>query len=114
MQQVYKVVEEADSRLTSVATGGELEVEYAPRRWAEAPVGGLLVFTGLEAAQQFCPEGQIWEADAEDPVPLPPRGLVYPTKEQAELIWEGRTEGALEWPEGTAAFRRVRIHTRIT
>jgi hypothetical protein len=114
MTQVYKVVyEEADGRLTSVATGGELEVEYVPRRWAEAPVGGLLVFTNYEAALQFG-AGQVWQADAEDPVPLPPRGLVCPTEKQAELIWEGRTTGALEWPEGTTAFRRVRIHTRIT
>jgi hypothetical protein len=114
MTEVYKVVcVEADGRLTSVATSGTLEVEYTPGRWVEAPVGGLLAFADYESAQRFG-TGQVWLADAEEPVPLPPRGLACPTEERATLLWEGRGSGALHWPWGTVAFRRIRLLRRIS
>jgi hypothetical protein len=114
MTTVYKVVQdEPDGRLTSITATDSLEVEYQPGRWVEAPIGGLLCFADYESAQQFR-AGQVWLADAEDPVPLPPRGMVWPTEEQARMIWEGRISGTMQWPEGTVAFRRVRLRTRVT
>jgi hypothetical protein len=112
--QVYKVVHrEPDGRLTSMATTGDLEVEYQPGHWVEAPVGGLLAFDDYEAAQRFWTAGQIWLADAEEHVTLPPRGLACPTESRAQLLWEGRTPGALVWPYGTVAYRRLRLIRRV-
>jgi hypothetical protein len=114
--RVYKVVEVLNNDRISAVAAGELQVTYPPREWVEAPVGGLLAFRTLEQAREWARAregGEIWEADGESPVALPPRALAYPARvDQAVSIWDGYPVG-VDWPSGTVAFERIRLLKRV-
>jgi hypothetical protein len=117
MAQVYKVVLNVENRLVSV---GKLKVEYRPEYWTEASIGGLLAFDNLVSARRFALRslrytwpGQIWLADADEQVSLPSTALACPDEYFARLLWEGKFTGGLQWPEGTVAFRKLRLVRRI-
>jgi hypothetical protein len=117
--QVYKVVAKRGQRLASSHAWGELEVAYKPGQWAEAPVGGLLAFDSFEAARAFAlrqypRRRQVWEAEADEAVPLPAYCLIGPTSTaRARAVWEQNKRASARWPEGTVAYRRLRLLRRV-
>ena len=132
-KQYFKVVSVEDNGvLTSVVTrlANKLRVVYVPGHWAEAPVGGLLIFTDFAPAMEFKSQvypRQVWLCEAEEEVTLPDRGMqsliLHGCVTESQLAqvrqhWDmphrkislktpdWRT---ISWPASTRAFRRVRL-----
>jgi hypothetical protein len=132
---VFKVVRRTEQgTLVSCATDHpELMVQYRPGEWAEAPVGGLLVFSNWTYADGFAcglyakthKPYEVWECEAEEPVQLPDLRVVC-TDFVGVVKWlwrhpclrtvidEIRLGGFEPWPTGTWAFRRVCLIRRYT
>ena len=119
MLVAYKTVwEKRRGVFVSAAASGELQVRYIPGQWAEAPVGGLLCWGSLESATKFRAYRRfVFEAEAEDPLPLPPVRVLHPEwRDFAEGVWLRHCDPCgdnVGWPEGTIAFRRVKILRRV-
>ena len=117
----YKTVwEKHRGVFVSSTASDELEVRYRIGQWAEAPVGGLLCWGSLDAAVEFQAylHGRFaFEAEVEDPLPLPPiRALNPDWRECAEWIWLRHCDpygDNVRWPAGTVAFRRVKLLRRV-
>jgi len=129
----YKVVRRTErGALVSCSTDHpELTVQYRPGEWAEAPVGGLLVFSSWAYADGFAcglraktrNHYEVWESEAEEPVRLPDLRVACTDMVNAvKWLWrhpclqpvadEIRLGGFDRWPTGTWAFRRVRLIRR--
>ena len=130
---VFKVVRrtEQGTLVSCLMDHPELLVEYKPGEWAEAPVGGLLVFSSRASADGFAQRlrakthnrYEVWECEAEESVLLP--GLRVACTDMVNAVkwlWghpclrpvadEIRLGGFGSWPTGTWAFRRVRLIRR--
>jgi len=126
----YKVVRrtERGALVSCLMDHPELLVEYKPGEWAEAPVGGLLVFWSWASADGFAQglrtktreQYEVWESEAEGPVRLPDlRVACTDMVNVVRWLWghpclrpvadEIRLGGFGSWPTGTWAFRRVRL-----
>jgi hypothetical protein len=123
---MWKVVmRQPRGTLTSVVARRFLRVKYVPGEWVEAKIGGLLAFSNLENAREFVevfngatfyPFLQIWRCEVADPVALPDGGLYYFNLRAsfARRLWSGgRPRQTIEWPAGTAAFRRIKLIEKI-
>jgi hypothetical protein len=130
----YKLVRRtAQGRLLSCAVEiPGLVVEYRPGEWAEAPVGGLLVFEQYQQADLLLgalyvatgAEFEIWRCEASERVRLPEFSVNRTDiKEVVELLWGSEDVRAIRhriwparlefWPEGTRAYRRVKLLERV-
>ena len=129
----YKVVRrtEQGTLASCLMDHPELTVQYRPGEWAEAPVGGLLVFSSWAYADGFAcglraktrNHYEVWESEAEGPVQLPDLRVACTDMVNAvKWLWghpclrpvadEIRLGGFDRWPTGTWAFRRVRVLRR--
>jgi hypothetical protein len=109
-----------------------LVVEYRPGEWAEAPVGGLLVFEEYQQADLLLgalyvatrDEFEIWRCEASERVRLPEFSLTRTDfRDLVELLWASEDVRAIRhqiwparlefWPEGTQAYRRVKLLERV-
>ena len=130
----YKVVRRTEyGELVSCAVENpELIVEYRPGEWAEAPVGGLLVFEEYQQADLLLralyvatgAEFEIWRCEASERVRLPEFSLTRTDfRDLVELLWDSEDVRAIRhqlwparlefWPEATQAYRRVKIVERV-
>jgi len=130
---MFKVVrKDAHGRLLSCATENpKLVVEYRPSLWTEARIGGLLVFMDYSAAEIFAgavsigttESFEIWLREVSDQVRLPEFSLTRTDRTDAvELLWRSKDVRAIKhlirparlefWPEGTVAYRRVKLIER--
>lgn len=122
MQTYYKVVTraEADKRVSALS---RIQVEYKPGEWAEAPIGGLFVFTSQEHAivwRGCTPNQEIWECECEEPVSKPDLIEGVPDPNFLTLLWAERfwsndptTFCDFVFPRNTALFKRVKLIKKI-
>lgn len=109
--KMYKLLYKFRGELHSWGAGGTARVIYEPGKWIEAPAHlakmgyHIVVFDDLEDTDTFPYDwrpGPIWEVDAEDEVPLPPRASLVRLNDGV-IVQSG------EWPPGTRMFKRVRL-----
>jgi hypothetical protein len=115
-----------------------LQQTYTPLEWVTAPVGGFLCFDDLDAVRRFfCDQQlptpptpyQVWLCEVLEPTDLPPtrldpsqiyRGSLATQAEAsvewlsaAYVLWSGRETDPrwlpYTWPDGTAAYRKVKL-----
>jgi len=118
----YKVVMAEPRGLYSATAPTSYRVEYRLGEWAAAPVGGLLVFGSEPSATSFalqlmesCYPVEVYKAECEDMVPLPECRAFDPADtDTVYKVWHGGevVDFGL-WPEGTEAYRRVRLLERV-
>ena len=117
--KVWKVVKNVNGRLVSAIVKGQAAVEYIPGEWVEAPEWlrskeyHLLAFQDLSEAIDFAKlhsatrNLEIWEAEAEDLVPLPfPLDISRLSVGLAIRIKD-------YWPTGTIMCRRLKLLKRV-
>ena len=113
--KVYKVVFWDGKQTTSYCVKGPAGVVYRPDEWTEAPVWlarkgyHLTAFARLRDAVSFAAGAlnhQIWEAEAEDFVPLPP------SLDNFELC-RRKIIPVGPWPKGTVMARRIKLVRQI-
>jgi hypothetical protein len=131
---MFKVVRRrADGSLVSCSIENpELAVEYRPGLWSEARVGGLLVFTRYALADGFAcalrvhtrHDYEIWRCEGREEMPLPQfRISRTDLTEAVKMLWRAQELGEIKkllwpryfdlWPEGTAAYRMVKLLERV-
>jgi hypothetical protein len=131
---MFKVVRrDAHGRLLSCAVEiPGLVVEYRPGEWAEARVGGLLVFTEYQPADLLAgalyvatrATFEVWTCEVSERVRLPEFSLTRTDfRDLVELLWASEDVRAIRhkiwparlefWPEGTRAYRRVKLLERV-
>jgi hypothetical protein len=132
MTQYYKVVDKYHDGYFSVYAAGRFFTKYNINEWTEATTGGLLVFENLEAAKTFVNNRRyfhIFKCEVEQPVDLPPyrsdSGMwrsdfiakFWDKNISVEgLRWDTASSISVEisqWPDHTAAFKRVKITEQI-
>ena len=132
MTQYYKVVAEYHDGYFSVYAAGRFFTKYNINEWTEATIGGLLVFENLEAAKTFANNGgedfngfRIFKCEVEQPVELPPyrsdsgmwrSDFIAKFWDKNISVEELRSRLHVEisqWPDHTAAFKRVKITEQI-
>jgi hypothetical protein len=97
-------------------------VIYYPGRWVTAPFGGLLVWA--EEYKAKLPEfEELWKAEVEEQVPLPPYKVRLNSTNPYEMYnlarrlwWGGENLDPIyldEWPAGTEAWKRVKLVERL-
>lgn len=108
-----------------------LSLVYPVGEWVEAKIGGILVFgnSPLVMAQLQLHE-QLWQAEVEERLPLPSGRLKLPVGierlyfsmgnaekmvAQATDLWGGRSPDCTldPWPQGTEAWRRIKLVERL-
>jgi|TARA_Y100000296_G_C5179570_1_gene262624 hypothetical protein len=96
-------------------------VEYRLNEWAKPKLSdsGLLVFDTLKTAKLFIiglsVVKSLFLVDTEEPIDLPPCRAIFITNYRD--IWKNSQEPhffSLPWPEGTLAFRRVKLLEEIS
>jgi hypothetical protein len=133
LRTFYKVLRRTEyGKLVSCAVDHpELVVQYRPGEWAEAPVGGLLVFTDYAPADLFAgalyvatrATFEIWHCEVSEQVRLPEFSVTRTDlKDAVERLWASEDVRAIRheiwparlefWPEGTRAYRRVKLLER--
>jgi len=92
--------------------------EYSLNYETEADFGGLLVFRTRKAAREFArrekqnvPTLQIYKAICDEPVPLVGWSLLNSVIRD---VWSPCYPKSLVWPDGTLAFKRVRLWEKIS
>ena len=128
MTQYYKVVDEYPDGYFSVYAAGRFRTKYNINEWTEATIGGLLVFENLEAAKTFVNNRRyfhIFKCEVEQPVELPPyrsdsgmwrSDFIAKFWDKNISVEELRSRLPVEisqWPDHTAAFKRVKITEQI-
>ena len=129
----YKVVRRTEyGELVSCAVENpELIVQYRPGEWAEARVGGLLVFTDYQPADLLAgalyvasrATFEVWTCEVSERVRLPEFSLTRTDfRDLVELLWGSEDVRAIRhqlwparlefWPEATQAYRRVKLLER--
>jgi len=122
--QKYKVVKVDGLKLTSVCSGPH-SVEYRPGEWAEAKIGGLLVFDTLDDAQAYIEETkdgplELWMCECNEPVELPDHTTarfdefvyvwdIYEYFREIKKNPDLMRGSSMPWHKGTSAFKRVRL-----
>jgi len=130
----YKVVRRTEyGELVSCAVENpELIVQYRPGEWAEARVGGLLVFTDYQPADLLAgalyvatrATFEIWTCEVSERVRLPEFSVTRTDlRDAVERLWASEDARAIRheiwparlefWPEATQAYRRVRLLERV-
>lgn len=116
-QTYYKVVRR--DLTSAIMDNPRMKTKYSTRRYADAPVGGLLVFTDLGSARIFRMDtsgGRIFEVRVQNEVPLSRwrADLWKITLTAARKVWAKSSEhGWLSWPGQTKAFKRVKLLKEI-
>jgi hypothetical protein len=134
MRTFYKLLRRTEyGELVSCAVENpELIVQYRPGEWAEARVGGLLVFTDYQPADLLAgalyvatrATFEVWTCEVSERVRLPEFSLTRTDiKDVVELLWSSEDARAIKhkiwparlefWPEATQAYRRVRLLERV-
>jgi hypothetical protein len=119
---MYKIVGLRGRERWSLYARQPYAVQYAIDRWVTAPVGGLFAFQDLTSAERWFSanaeiwraEAEIWRAEAEERVPLPPSaGFTNYVHcwTASPAYW--RPICCVPWPDGTVAYRRIRLVERI-
>lgn len=112
------------ARRISVIHSKDFTVVYPIDEWVTAPVGGLLVFQGLDRAEYFAhqlSDYEIWQCDTADPVRLPPyrcntlEGLGI---DWLNRYWERGGDKYSDitgeyWPYGTHAFHKIKLVKQV-
>lgn len=102
---------------------------YSPDRWTEAPLStGILVFCSKDTALDFYIRwyfsevwgvrsfGEVWRVIAEDKVPLPRYRANEADTRFYNRVWTKEIpllRTIPYWPEGTMAFKRIRLVERV-
>ena len=135
----YKVVRHLENDLlVSANPTWPFSKRYEIGKWTIADIGGLLVFRTLKQAKTFIEENfsypcwnyEIYSCDTKEQVELPFTGLVLDhlvagiseqlDEEIKQIIashWQHRSSSETSWqgvwPEGTVAFRKVKLLERV-
>jgi len=116
----YKtVVRNESGELESLVALPPLRVVYEPNKWVRAPVGGLLVWTPEHKPQTLSRRLELWEVEVRNKVELPKYCFLTLAVHESELksvkeLWEGKYklgDGSVvvDWPEGTEAWKEVKL-----
>ena len=120
----WKVAKRTENgKLVSEFVTGPLAITYEPWEWVEAPVGGILVYADPYWALHNCrlspcPNLEVWEVIADEPVKLPFWALCEINnlaRDRAEACWNGNVLGEEvgRWPHATEAYRRIKLTRKI-
>lgn len=132
-KQYYKVVEEYPDGYYSTYAFHKFRTKYNINEWAEAAIGGLLVFDDLNSAKTFASTAtsftRCFKCEVEQPVNLPAYRsdagiwrLDFIAKfwdlntSYDELHWDSVYSINVDidhWPNHTAAFKRVKLTEQI-
>ncbi len=122
---LYKVVRRCNGKLVSLTAQGKYAVEYSTEEFAEAPIGGLLTFADQKNAFTCkASDTEIWECEGQQQVKLPLwrvswLGALQGAEDIVEKVWSPKGNSLsglpylLEWPQGTLAFKRVKLLRKV-
>jgi len=140
----YKVVLRKKGWLnpTSCGTCGVYRVQYTPRHWQKAPIGGLFVFTSLDWARDFRDtltlggkeSAEIWLCYGLNPISIAGQVSYRPSSREIEAYWhptdtryldpryqatcyayvEGTRTSLHPVPQGTQCFKQIRLVSQVT
>jgi len=124
-QEYYKVVSIRNGKLFSFTEKDlptELKTQYYVHRPVSANLGGLLVFSSLEAAINcwaFYHDRRIYRCTVRDEVYLPKFRAGFWRNETFAFVWENSAtldnpaSDMTRWPPSTRAFKTITLRERI-
>lgn len=103
---------------------GEFVTSYSTKKFTKAKVGGLLVFDTLEDANIYAARSykEIWKVEVKDKVELPRVGSTdFFSSNYIKQLWEGKEwlygdmahNYIVYWPEGTGAYKQVKLLEKV-
>jgi len=117
----YKIVytyQSAENIYQYVPAIASITMRYNLNEYVKAPFGGLFVFATLENAIAFCKEKcfgtkghVIHKCNARKPVEL--RGNGYYLDGSLKDAWKPTAEKYAWWPQGTRAFKEVKLLEKV-
>ena len=120
----YKIVTTGGTvGLRSLFIHGDYTVIYTPGVESVALIGGLLVFETLATVKEYARafgwingRDELWEAEGNDEVVLPPFRAAGGVPRHYPAIWGLPCTSMpmqMKWPTGTKAFKQVKLTRRI-